>query len=132
MILHLTLVQSEKALNRAAETLDHFPSLSQVIELCDYFQKISDAAKGVVSKKSRIIDKPCCSCMGDGLLFLYDENGSHYIFSCDKCKNGDIQREISGRDAPHVNVGIKLGYIKREGPKPLPEFNQETATKESR
>jgi hypothetical protein len=95
-------------LQKAVETLDHFPSISQIKEIADSFM-----ANKTTRSESRIVCDSCPDCMGDGLLFLFNEHGYRYVFSCGSCRNGEIQRQISGQAAPHVSVGEKQGFMPR-------------------
>lgn len=104
---HLTTREAELVLKRAVETLDHFPSIHQTKEIADWLQ----ANKPKTNNKTRIIEKDCPDCCGDGLVFMRNELNAKYIFSCMTCENGRIQREAS-HCAPPTSTGYDKGMLK--------------------
>lgn len=105
-------------MNRAVGTLDNFPSIHQVKEIADWFQ----ANKPNRERQSKIFPKDCDDCMGDGLVFLQDEDGGKYVFSCETCENGKMQAQLAieaaektnekNNHAPKVSIGYEIGFMR--------------------
>lgn len=87
----MTLRQVQMVLERAVQTLDHFPSISQLKEIADRFQ--TEKPEGYEHGRPRleIVSGSACKTCGDDGYILADRRDMPslpYIFKCPNCARG--------------------------------------------
>jgi hypothetical protein len=100
-------------MNRALSTLDHFPSINQIAEICEYLQ----SNKSLGHSKKPVVN--CVTCGGRGYLVCVNpEDQSRMYAACDDCEAGKYESQRTakfsdgtyGRLTPSQRVARSMGF----------------------